>query len=99
MDELLEIAGARNVFHDAPQPSPSVSMEEIIARAPQLVVASDTQMASLGRADTWWALPAVRAQRFVRHDPAVTGRPSVVLGMAAVQLARALHPALADSLP
>jgi uncharacterized membrane protein YwzB len=56
-------------------------------------------MASLGRADTWWALPAVRAQRFVRHDPAVTGRPSVVLGMAAVQLARALHPALADSLP
>jgi hypothetical protein len=40
----------------------------------------------------------VRAKRFVQHDPAVTGRPSVVLGMAAVQLARALHPALADSL-
>ncbi|MCE2953537.1 MAG: ABC transporter substrate-binding protein [Gemmatimonas sp.] len=99
MDELLEIAGARNVFHDAPQPSPSVSMEEIIARAPQYVMASDTQMASLGRDDTWRALPAVRAQQFVRHDPAVTGRPSVVLGMAAVQLARALHPTLADSLP
>jgi hypothetical protein len=28
----------------------------------------------------------------------VTGRPSVVLGMAAVQLARALHPELRESL-
>ena len=98
MDELLDIAGARNVFHDLPQPSPSVSMEEIIARAPELVMVSARQTAALGNDDTWRALPAVRAKRFVTHDPAVTGRPSVVLGMAAVQLARALHPAFADSL-
>ncbi len=98
MDELLEIAGARNVFHDMAQPSPSVSMEEIIARAPEVVMVSARQATAFGRDDTWSALPAVRARRFVVHDPAVTGRPSVVLGMAAVQLARALHPALADSL-
>jgi ABC-type Fe3+-hydroxamate transport system substrate-binding protein len=59
---------------------------------------SAKQATALGRDDTWRALPAVRAKRFVEHDPAVTGRPSVVLGMAAVQLARALHPALTDSL-
>lgn len=98
MDELLEIAGARNVFHDAAQPSPSVSMEEIIARAPQFVLLSDKQVDKFGRDDAWRALPAVREQRFVRHDPSVTGRPSVVLGMAAVQLARAMHPQLTDSL-
>lgn len=98
MDELLEIAGARNVFHDAVQPSPSVSMEEIIARAPQFVLLSVKQIDTFGRDDAWRALPAVREKQFVRHDPAVTGRPSVVLGMAAVQLARALHPQLADSL-
>ena len=98
MDELLEIAGARNVFHDMAQPSPSVSMEEIIARAPEFVMVSAKQAMALGRDDTWRALPAVRTKRFVEHDPAVTGRPSVVLGMAAVQLARALHPALTDSL-
>jgi hypothetical protein len=40
----------------------------------------------------------MQARSFILEDPAVTGRPSVVLGMAAVQLARALHPALADSL-
>lgn len=98
MDELLEIAGARNVFHDAVQPSPSVSMEEVIARAPQFVLVSEKQAVALGADDSWRALPAVRAKRFVRHDPALTGRPSVVLGMAAVQLARALHPSFADSL-
>lgn len=98
MDELLDIAGAHNVFHDLAQPSPSVSMEEIIVRAPALVMVSAKQAEALGRDDTWRALPAVRAKRFVQHEPAVTGRPSVVLGMAAVQLARALHPALADSL-
>lgn len=98
MDELLEIAGARNVFHDMAQPSPSVSMEEIIARAPTLVMVSEKQAKAFGTDNTWRALPAVRAKRFVQHYPAVTGRPSVVLGMAAVQLARALHPALADSL-
>lgn len=98
IDELLEIAGARNVFHDVAQPSPSVSIEEIIARAPEFVLVSAKQLETFGRDDSWRALPAVRAKRFVVHDPAVTGRPSVVLGMAAVQLARALHPARADSL-
>jgi iron complex transport system substrate-binding protein len=98
MDELLEIAGARNVFHEATQPSPSVSIEEIIARAPQFVIVSAKQSREFGADNSWRALPAVQARRFIVHDPAVTGRPSVVLGMAAVQLARALHPALADSL-
>ncbi len=98
IDELLEIAGARNVFHDQRQPSPTVSMEEVIARAPQFVVVSEKQVSELGANDSWSALPSVKAKRFVLHDPAVTGRPSVVLGMAAVQLARRLHPTLADSL-
>lgn len=98
MDELLEIAGARNVFHEAAQPSPSVSLEEIIARAPDRVIVSESQRANLAIDPVWRAVPAVQAGRFVVHDPAVTGRPSVVLGMAAVQLARALHPSLADSL-
>lgn len=98
MNELLDIAGAQNVFADNVQPSPSVGMEEIIARAPEFVVTSDKRSRELADDGSWRALPAVRARRFVIEDPAVTGRPSVVLGMAAVQLARALHPTLADSL-
>lgn len=99
MHELLEIAGAENVFADNPQPSPSVGIEEIVARAPEFVVTSEKRAAELIRDELWSAVPVIRARRFVIEDPAVTGRPSVVLGMAAVQLARALHPSLADSLP
>jgi ABC-type Fe3+-hydroxamate transport system substrate-binding protein len=99
LDELLAIAGAENVFHDLPAPSPSVNIEEVVRRAPQFVVTSARQASALETNATWRVLPAVRQRRFVLEDPALTGRPSVVLGMAAVQLARALHPSLADSLP
>ena len=98
LDELLTIAGAENVFHDISAPSPPVSIEEIAKRNPDMVVTSANRVASLRTSPSWQAVGAVRAQRFVVHDPTVTGRPSVVLGMAAVQLARALHPELRESL-
>jgi ABC-type Fe3+-hydroxamate transport system substrate-binding protein len=99
LDEIVQIAGGRNVFHDSPQPSPQVSVEEIARRDPALVIASAETEAKLRAEPTWRAVRAVRDGRFARHDPAVTGRPSVVLGMAAVSIARALHPELAGRLP
>ncbi len=99
IDELLTIAGAENVFHDMDAPSPPVSIEEIAKRDPDIMVAGVTRAATLTASPSWQAVRAVRERRFVVQDPAVTGRPSVVLGMAAVQLARALHPELRDSLP
>jgi ABC-type Fe3+-hydroxamate transport system substrate-binding protein len=98
MDELLTLSGADNVFHDAPTPSVTVSAEEIIRRAPTYVVTSAKTAPTLAATSGWQAVPAVQGQRFIFHDPTVTGRPSVVLGMAAVQLARALHPTIADSI-
>lgn len=98
MDELLTIAGAVNVFHDQPGPSPQVSVEEIIARNPAKVVTSESRAAELRASPTWGALPAITRGAIALDDPKLAGRPSVVLGMAAVQLARALHPQLADSI-
>jgi iron complex transport system substrate-binding protein len=99
LDELLVIAGADNVFHDTDAPSPAVSIEEIARRDPDVVIAGETRAATLTGSPAWRAIRAVREHRMVVQDPAVTGRPSVVLGMAAVQLAAALHPDLRDSLP
>jgi iron complex transport system substrate-binding protein len=98
LDELLTIAGAVNVFHDAPPPSLTVSAEEILRRAPSKIVASPESERSLRQVALWTAMPAVQQQQFVRIDPAITLRPSAMLGMAAVQLARTLHPSLADSI-
>ena len=98
LDELLTIAGADNAFHDLAAPSPGVSIEEIASRDPDLVAVSASRATAMAAMPTWRAVRAVREQHFLVHDPALTGRPSVVLGMAATQLARALHPALRDSL-
>ena len=98
IDELLTIAGAANVFHDMNAPSPPVSIEEIAKRDPDVIVAGIGRAATLAANPAWQAVRAVRDNRFIVQDPSVTGRPSVVLGMAAVQLARALHPELKESL-
>jgi ABC-type Fe3+-hydroxamate transport system substrate-binding protein len=98
MDELLSIAGAVNVFHDQHGPSPQVSVEEIISRNPAVVVTSEKRAAELRASPTWGKLPAIAQGAVALDDPKLAGRPSVVLGMAAVQLARALHPPLSDSI-
>lgn len=98
MDQLLDIAGAVNVFHDLPEPSPSVSIEELVRRAPARLVNSAEMREKLRASPQWRGVPAVSADAFVLDDPALIGRPSVTLGMAAVHLARQMHPALADSL-
>ncbi|MCC6430409.1 MAG: ABC transporter substrate-binding protein [Gemmatimonadaceae bacterium] len=99
LDELIEIAGGRNIFHELPAPSPPVSIEEIVRRNPSVIVASVTTRDALLTQPQWQAVSAVRTRQFIVHDPAKTGRPSVVLGMAAMSLARALHPDLAAQLP
>jgi len=99
LHELMDIAGARNVFGDMDAPSPQVNIEEVVRRAPQRVVSSATRAEELKASPVWRSVPAVANGQFVLIDPALTLRPSVQLGMAAVALARALHPALTDSLP
>ncbi len=99
MNELLEIAGARNVFDDMDAPSPPVNVEEIANRDPDVVIASQPMADVLLQSAPWRVVNAVRMKRIIPHDPDLTGRPSVVLGMAAVRLARALHPELASRLP
>jgi ABC-type Fe3+-hydroxamate transport system substrate-binding protein len=90
--ELLDIAGARNVYADDPRPSPQVSMEDVVRRNPDLILAGPTGAARIRSSAAWQAVPAVRAGRIVVIDTSLVGRPSVRLGEAAVELARALHP-------
>jgi ABC-type Fe3+-hydroxamate transport system substrate-binding protein len=94
MNELVEIAGGRNVYGDIPDPSPQVSMEDVIRRDPQLILAGPEGAALMRRESGWRALRAVREGRFVIVDTNFVSRPSVRLGEAADTLARLLHPGL-----
>lgn len=99
LDELIEVAGGRNVFHDLAAPSPPVSIEEIARRDPDMIVATERTASELDAKPQWKSVRAVRERRWVHHNPVLTGRPSVVLGSAAVSLARLLHPELSAALP
>ena len=67
LDELLQRLGAVNAFADAPIRYPEVGMEEIVARAPDIVVElrADPISPEVSRrlVDDWQALPQIPAVR------------------------------------
>lgn len=97
--ELLEIAGAENVFADRPESVAGVTIEEIARRDPELVLAGPERSSRMRASAPWRAVRAVREGNVLVLDSNVVGRPGVTIGMAAVSIARLLHPDRADRLP
>jgi iron complex transport system substrate-binding protein len=96
MSELVEAAGARNVFADLDAASPQVAREEVVRRNPDFVLTGPENAARLRANPAWQAVPAVRAGRILVVDTALVGRPGPRLGQAARHL-RALI--LHDTVP
>ncbi|MDQ3696474.1 MAG: helical backbone metal receptor [Gemmatimonadota bacterium] len=94
LTELLDIAGARNVYDDLTQPSPQVSLEDVVRRDPDFVLTGPLSAPRISADAAWRAVPAVRSGRILVFDTALVARPSVKLGEAALSLARLLHPEL-----
>src|SRR5688572_12535755 len=92
LTELVEIAGGQNVFGDLSGPSPQVSFEEVLRRDPRYVLGRPETAGKLGANERWRGLPAVREGRVLVMDTLLVGRRGVLLGEAAVSLARLLHP-------
>ncbi len=91
MHELVEIAGARNVYGDDPSPSPRVSIEDVARRDPDIVLAGPVGTARIAADPRWRALEAVRRGEVRVVDTNLVSRTSVRLGEAAMSLARLLH--------
>lgn len=92
LTELVEIAGAHNVFADLPAPSPQVSFEEVVRRNPDAILGGPKTFESLRTNVRWQSLPAVKAGKLLAMDTVIVAKPAVRLGEAAVSLARLLHP-------
>ena len=80
------------MYGDIVAPSPTVSLEDVVARNPDIVLASPETRLRLLADPRWQAVRAVRTGRVLAFDTTVVGRPSVVLGQAAVSIAGLLHP-------
>lgn len=94
LSQLVDIAGARNVYEDVPAPSQQVTFEDVVRRDPEIVLVGPEGGAVVTRDPAWRAMRAVREGRVRIVDTTLVGRPSVRLGEAAVHLARLLHPDL-----
>jgi iron complex transport system substrate-binding protein len=92
LTELVAIAGARNVYDDHDSPSPQISLEDVIRRDPDFVLAAPSRAELLRTGSEWRVLRAVREGRVLVFDTALVGRPSVRMGEAALSLARLFHP-------
>ena len=92
LSELVEIAGARNVYDSLAAPSPVVTLEDVVRRDPDIVLVGPVEREQMLNSARWRSLAAVRAGRVLAYDTNLVARPSVKLGEAAVSLAALFHP-------
>lgn len=95
--ELIELAGGRNIFSDAPGRWPQVSIEEIVRRDPDILLVprgpdSPIDLDVLEEATGWRRLAAIREGRVVPLDAELFNRPGPNVTKAAERLAEILHP-------
>jgi iron complex transport system substrate-binding protein len=92
--ELIEIAGGRSVTRDLPQEWPQVSLEAVLAWAPEgllLVRSSKMPVEQIRNRPGWTSLPAIRNNRIYYVDDRIE-IPSPVAFDALEELARQIHP-------
>lgn len=98
--QLIGVAGGRTVFPDVEQDWPTVALEEIVRRQPDIVVVPVGEMrahsaARLREAAGWRSLRAVRDGRVVEVPTDLMNRPGPHLAEAARAMRDVLHPEIA----
>jgi ABC-type Fe3+-hydroxamate transport system substrate-binding protein len=94
MNELVDIAGAKNVYADINGASGQIALEDVARRDPDFILAGPEGAKQISSDPRWRIVRAARDGRIVVVDTGLVARPSVRLGEAAVSLATALHPGL-----
>jgi iron complex transport system substrate-binding protein len=102
LDDLLELAGGQNVVRERTGSYPRLNWEQVVARAPEVILLADhredSELASTGSGDipadwqTWQAVPAIRAGRVLAVPSNTILRPGPRVGDGLARLARAIHP-------
>jgi len=91
MNELVDIAGGRNIYADIGGPSKSVALEDVAKRNPDFILAGPIGAATIRKDPRWRIVRAARDGNVLVVDTTLVARPSVRLGEAAESLARLIH--------
>jgi iron complex transport system substrate-binding protein len=97
--DLILLAGGKNVAEDARGKHPQLSMEEVMARDPEVILLSAMLSSdSLQDQKKWWQrwreISAVRSGRIYAVEADLILRPSPRIVKGLEEVARALHPEL-----
>jgi len=95
LDQLAELAGAHNAFHDLRSASATVSLETIAARDPDVVItiadSDEARTPAFATAREWQTVRAVRERRVLTLPGALFGRPSPRAAEAVAELRRRIE--------
>jgi iron complex transport system substrate-binding protein len=97
IDQLIGVAGGHSVFADLREPWPTVSMEEIVRRQPDLLIVPQGEFKAnaieqFRSRHGWSSLAAVRGGAIATVSANLTQRPGANIGEAARALQAAIHP-------
>ncbi|RON34701.1 cobalamin-binding protein [Pseudomonas brassicacearum] len=90
ISDALEVCGARNVFADLTLPAPQVSVEAVLQRNPEVILASD--QAQLDAWKAWPQVAAVAQGRLLLVTDKGLERPSGQMVEAAANLCQLISP-------
>ncbi|SIR49462.1 vitamin B12 transport system substrate-binding protein [Pseudomonas sp. B10] len=90
ISDALEVCGARNVFAELNLPAPQVSIEAVLQRDPEVIVAGD--QAQLGAWKAWPQVAAVRQGRLLLVSDKGLERPSGQMISATAKLCQLIAP-------
>lgn len=103
LDDLLSLAGGRNIVKERTASYPRLNWEQVVARGPDVILLADhredSERPSTGSGEVppewsaWQAVPAIRTGRVLAVPSNTILRPGPRLGDGLVRLARAIHPA------
>ena len=94
LTDMIEIAGARSITSDIAEEWPEISLEAVLARAPEalvLVRGSKMSVEAIRTRPGWITMPAVRNNRIYYVDGRIES-PSPVVFDALEDLAKQIHP-------
>jgi iron complex transport system substrate-binding protein len=92
LNELIDVAGGRNIYGFMKEPSPRVTFEDLMRRDPDVVLTSPESRARYLADPRWQALRALRDGHLLVVDTVLVLRPGPRLGEAARSMALLLHP-------
>jgi len=92
LDELIQLAGGKNILSEKEKGYPKVSMEEVVRRGPEIILSATFGGETLEFWQRYGSIPAVKSDRIYNLESDLVVHPGPRVAEALEILARFIHP-------